>query len=90
MRLKLLLSLIVVQSCFARALAADEANVLSDFEQRHQGWVKYGHFFGPRYGELLKYSVVRESSNHFKTPDGFTGGFSMPDGFTGWAYEDTF
>ena len=43
---------------YASAAMADEKSVLNDLERAHQGWVKFGHFYGPRYGELLKHRVV--------------------------------
>jgi hypothetical protein len=72
-QLKSCLCLTLVQIFFAWPVLADESTVLTDLKQSHPGWVKYGHFYGPKYGQLLEYRVVpRESHRHFRFPDGFT------------------
>jgi hypothetical protein len=73
MRLTSCLCLILVQTFYGRAVLADESTILKDLKQSHPGWVKYGHFYGPKYGELFEYRVVpRETHTHFRMPDGFT------------------
>jgi hypothetical protein len=73
MQLRLCLCLILVQTFYAGVAQADESTVLNDLKQSHPGWVKYGHFYGPKYGELFEYRVVpREKHTHFRMPDGLT------------------